>query len=74
EFLEHLRHNGSVLQNIASTKLFSDDDQEATIAALQDFKTVFRTSEGQLLVGREEHEPMDEDDIGQETIVRQKRG
>ncbi len=74
EFLEHLRHNGKVLQNIASTKLFTDEDQAATVTALADFKTIFRTSEGSMLLGREEHEPMDEDEIGQETIVRQKRG
>ncbi|MGV8847177.1 F0F1 ATP synthase subunit alpha [Tessaracoccus sp.] len=73
EFLEHLRHNGKVLQNIASTKLFTDEDQAATVTALADFKTIFRTSEGSMLLGREEHEPMDEDEIGQETIVRQKR-
>ncbi len=74
EFLEYLRHNGKVLQNVAETKLFKDEDQEAAVAALTDFKTIFKTSEGKLLVGREEHEPMDEDDIDQETIVRQKRG
>ena len=74
EFLEYLRLNGSVLQNIASTKLFTDEDQEATVAAMDEFKKVFKTSEGKLLVGREDHVPMDEDDIGQETIVRQKRG
>ncbi|RMB58839.1 F0F1 ATP synthase subunit alpha [Tessaracoccus antarcticus] len=74
EFLEHLRHSGNVLQNIASTKLFSDDDKEATVSALEDFKTIFRTSEGNTPADTEEHEPMDEDEIGQETIVRQKRG
>ncbi len=74
EFLDHLRHNASVLQSIAETKLFSEEDQEATIAALDDFKKGFKTSEGKLLVGHEEHEPMESEDIGQETIVRQKRG
>ena len=74
EFLEYLRHNGDVLQNIASTKLFSDEDKDAVVSALEEFKTVFKTSEGKMLLGTEEHEPMDEDEIGQETIVRQKRG
>ena len=45
-----------------------------TIKALSDFKQVFRTSEGKLLVGREEHKPLADEEIGQETIVRQKRG
>ena len=74
EFLEFLRHNSQVLQGIAETKLFSDEAQEATLSAMTEFKMVFKTSEGELLVGREEHEAMEQDDIGQETIVRQKRG
>ncbi len=74
EFLEYLRHNSGVLQDIAETKLFPEEAQEATVDALADFKKVFKTSEGKLLVGREEHEPMEEDEIGQETITRQKRG
>ncbi len=74
EFLEYLRHNAKVLQNIAESKVFKDEAQEATVAALTEFKKVFKTSEGKLLVGREEHEAMEEDEIGQETIVRQKRG
>ena len=74
EFLEHLRHNGTVLQSIAQTHLFGDDLKDATLKALGDFKTVFRTSEGMLLVGREEHKPLADEEIGQETIVRQKRG
>ena len=74
EFLEYLRHNASVLQTIADTKLFKDEDQEATVSALADFKTIFKTSEGKLLVGSEDSDAMEEDEIGQETIVRQKRG
>ena len=62
------------LQTIAQTQLFGDDLKDATIKALGDFKTVFRTSEGKLLVGREEHKPLADEEIGQETIVRQKRG
>ena len=74
EFLDHLRHNATVLQTIAQTQLFGDDLKDATIKALSDFKQVFRTSEGKLLVGREEHKPLADEEIGQETIVRQKRG
>ena len=33
----------------------------------------FQTSEGQLLVGREEHEPLEDEDVTQEQIVKQKR-
>jgi len=74
EFLDYLRHNTTVLQSIADTFLFGDELKAATITALADFKRVFRTSEGKLLVGREEHKPLEDEEIGQETIVRQKRG
>ena len=74
EFLEYLRHNASVLQTIADTKLFKDEEQEATVSALADFKSIFKTSEGKLLVGTEDWDAMEVDEIGQETIVRQKRG
>ena len=42
--------------------------------ALDKFKPTFQTSGGELLVGREETEAMDEGDIEQEQITRQKRG
>ena len=74
EFLDHLRHNSTVLQDIASDFQFGDDRKEAVVASVTDFKRVFRTSEGKLLVGREEHKPLEDEDIDQETIVRQKRG
>ena len=73
EFLDHLRHNTQVLQTIAETKLFGDDLREATEQALGEFKQLFRTSEGTLLV-EEEHTPISGEAITQETIVRKKRG
>ena len=73
EFLEHLRHNTQVLQTIADTKLFGDDLREVTIQALGDFKQLFRTSEGAPLA-REEHMPISDEAIAQETIIRKKRG
>ena len=74
EFLDYLRHNSDVLQGIAGDFLFGDDRKSATVSAMGEFKKIFRTSEGKLLVGREEHEPLEDEEIGQETIVRQKRG
>ncbi len=73
EFLEYLRHNSDVLQSIAETKQFPDDAKDSTLSALKDFKQTFRTSEGKLLVGHEEHQPMEDSEIGQETIVVKKR-
>ncbi|GAA1718007.1 F0F1 ATP synthase subunit alpha [Propioniferax innocua] len=75
EFLEYLRHNGSVLQNIAETGKWDDDTAEAIRAAVADFKPTFQLSEGQHLAAQEEDvEAMDADGLAQEKIVKQKRG
>ncbi|WP_040284457.1 F0F1 ATP synthase subunit alpha [Tessaracoccus massiliensis] len=74
ELLDYLRHNTSVLTDIASDFQFGDDRKQATVAAIAEFKKVFRTSEGTLLVGREEHKPLEDEDIDQTKIARQKRG
>ncbi|MGA4668561.1 F0F1 ATP synthase subunit alpha [Propionibacteriaceae bacterium Y1923] len=72
--LDYLRHNTGVLTEIAETKKFSDEAVEQVKQALVAVKQGFRTSEGKLLVGSETHEAIDEDEIDQEVIVRQKRG
>ena len=72
--LDYLRHNTGVLTEIAETKKFSDEAMEQTKQAIVAVKQGFRTSEGKLLVGHEEFEAIDEDEIDQEVIVRQKRG
>jgi F-type H+-transporting ATPase subunit alpha len=74
ELLEHLRRNGSVLQNIRETKVFDDDTAAALTEEIARFKGQFQTSDGKLLAGREEHQSMAEDEVEQEQIVRQKRG
>ncbi|MHA7860685.1 F0F1 ATP synthase subunit alpha [Tessaracoccus sp. Y36] len=74
ELLDYLRHNSSVLTDIAGDFQFGDDRKAATVQAIGEFKKLFRTSEGKLLVGREEHKPLEDEDIAQTTIVRQKRG
>ncbi|MGJ6979375.1 F0F1 ATP synthase subunit alpha [Aestuariimicrobium soli] len=74
ELLEHLRHNTPILKTIAETQKFDDDQAEAARAAIASFKQGFRTSGGKLLLGKEEAEPIAEEEIGQETIVKQKRG
>jgi ATP synthase F1, alpha subunit len=74
EFLEYLRHSTGILGEIADTKLFGDDLKEATVKALGEFKQVFRTVDGKLLDENEEHGPLDDGAINQETIIRQKRG
>ena len=74
ELLDHLRRNGSVLQNIRETKQFDDDTASALVEEIDRFKTGFQTSDGKLLAGHEEHQAMAEDEVEQEQIVRQKRG
>jgi F-type H+/Na+-transporting ATPase subunit alpha len=74
ELLDHLRHHGNVLRNIRETKNFDDDTAAALREQIAEFKKGFQTSEGKLLAGREEHVALEEEDVTQEQIVRQKRG
>jgi F-type H+/Na+-transporting ATPase subunit alpha len=74
ELLDHLRHNSDSLRNIRETKTFDDDTAAALREQIAEFKKGFQTSEGKLLAGREEHVPLEEEDVTQEQIVRQKRG
>jgi F-type H+-transporting ATPase subunit alpha len=74
ELLQYLKHNGSVLQNIRESKVFDDDTEAALKENINAFKQQFQTSEGKLLAGREEHEPLPDDEVEQEQIVKQKRG
>jgi F-type H+/Na+-transporting ATPase subunit alpha len=74
ELLDHLRHHGTVLRNIRETKNFDDDTAEALREQIAEFKKGFQTSEGKLLAGREEHVALEEEDVTQEQIVRQRRG
>jgi F-type H+-transporting ATPase subunit alpha len=74
ELLDHLRHHGTVLRNIRETKNFDDDTAAALREQIAEFKKGFQTSEGKLLAGREEHVALEEEDVTQEQIVRQRRG
>jgi F-type H+-transporting ATPase subunit alpha len=73
ELLEYLRHNSDVLGNIRDTKNFDDDTADSLKKSIATFKQSFQTSAGKLLVGREEHEALDEEVVEQEQIVRQRR-
>ena len=74
ELLDHLRHHGESLRNIRETKTFDDDTAASLREQIAEFKKGFQTSEGKLLAGREEHVALEEEDVTQEQIVRQKRG
>ena len=74
EMLEYLRHHGTALRNIRETKNFDDDTAAALREQIAEFKKGFQTSEGKLLAGHEEHVALEEEDVTQEQIVKQKRG
>ncbi|MDX6307530.1 MAG: F-type H+/Na+-transporting ATPase subunit alpha [Nocardioidaceae bacterium] len=76
EFLDHLRReHPEILQTIRETKEFPDDTESATKDAYDSFLDQFETSEGgSLKPGREEHQALDDEDVEQEKIVKQKRG
>jgi F-type H+/Na+-transporting ATPase subunit alpha len=76
EFLDYLRrsHDG-VLSTIRETNDFSDDTETALEDAYNSFLDQFETSEGQSIkAGKETHEALEDEDVEQEQIVRQKRG
>ncbi|SDE19652.1 F0F1 ATP synthase subunit alpha [Auraticoccus monumenti] len=74
ELLEHLRHNSPVLQTIRETQKFDDDTAAALTQEIARFKQGFQTSDGKLLVGNEQSEAIEEEDIEQAQIVKGKRG
>jgi F-type H+-transporting ATPase subunit alpha len=70
-----LRRDGSsVLDSIRESGTFDDGHQDAVVKVLDEFKQSFETSEGKLLAGHEESKALDEEEVEQEQIVRQKRG
>jgi F-type H+/Na+-transporting ATPase subunit alpha len=76
EFLDYLRrsHEG-ILNTIRETNDFSDDTASSLEDAYNAFLDQFETSEGESIKpGREEHEPLADEDVEQEQIVTQKRG
>ena len=73
EFLDHLRRNGTVLGQLDATGKLEDEMLEQLTSLMGQFKGTFRTASGQLL-GELNAEPVDDDDIHQQKIVKQKRG
>jgi F-type H+-transporting ATPase subunit alpha len=76
EFLDYLkRSEGGILDTIRESGKFEDDTAESLTSAYDTFTGQFQTSEGgSLRAGREEHEALEDEDISQEQIVKQKRG
>ena len=75
EFLSHLRHRSSVLTTIAQTNLLEDSTVDELKSQIVDFKQGFFGEGDSRLVGagHEEYDPLAEDEVAQEQIVKQKR-
>jgi F-type H+/Na+-transporting ATPase subunit alpha len=76
EFLDYLRReHGGILDAIRESNDFSDDTEHALEGAYDTFLDQFETSEGgSIKAGKEEHEALEDEDVEQEQIVKQKRG
>ncbi|WZH52971.1 MAG: F0F1 ATP synthase subunit alpha [Nocardioides alkalitolerans] len=76
EFLDYLRrsHDG-VLAGIRESLKFEDSTESSLNDAYELFLDQFETSDGQSIkAGKESHEALEDDELGQEQIVKQKRG
>ena len=76
EFIDFLgRSHKDVLETIASSQKFDDETESTVEKAYDEFTDQFETSEGgSIKAGHEEHEAMEDEDIDQEQIVKQKKG
>jgi F-type H+/Na+-transporting ATPase subunit alpha len=75
EFLDHLRRSTGVLATIRETGKLEDDTMATLEKEIEAFLQGFSTSDtGAVQVGREESEALDDADVSQEKIVRQRRG
>ncbi|MGZ4611703.1 MAG: F0F1 ATP synthase subunit alpha [Kineosporiaceae bacterium] len=75
ELLEHLRRHTKILETIRETRELSDDTELALRTALEEFKRNFVGGAApSIQPGHETAEPMDQRDVDQARIVRQRRG
>ena len=76
EFLDYLRrsHEG-ILSGIRESLKFDDATESAVIDAYDSFLDQFETADGaSIKAGHEEHVALEDEDVEQEQIVKQKRG
>jgi len=76
EFLDYLkRSEGGILDAIRESGTFEDESEQALSKAYDTFTEQFETGEGKSIkAGKEEHEALEDEDVDQEQIVKQKRG
>jgi F-type H+/Na+-transporting ATPase subunit alpha len=73
ELLEHLRRNTKVLTTIRETSKLESDTVAELEKAVAKFKRGFATSTGAALASTGDASALDEDDVEQEKIVKQKK-
>jgi F-type H+/Na+-transporting ATPase subunit alpha len=75
EFIDYVkREHGGVLDGIRESRQFSDDTASSLESAYDSFLDQFETGSGQSLrAGTEEFEALEDEDVEQEQIVKQKR-
>src|SRR5688500_1442683 len=76
EFIDYLRrsHDG-ILSTIRESLKFEDSTENELAKAYDSFLDQFETSDGQSIkAGKEEHVALEDEDVEQEQIVKQKRG
>jgi F-type H+-transporting ATPase subunit alpha len=76
DFLTKLRSNGKVLQSIRESGQFDEDTESALQKELDAFKRGYAKDADTAVhhAGHEEAEPMEDEEVHQEQIVKQKRG
>jgi F-type H+-transporting ATPase subunit alpha len=75
EFLDFVRRShGDILDTIGESMKFEDETEGSAEKAYDEFLDQFETSEGgSIKSGHEEHEALEDEDIDQEQIVKQKK-
>ncbi|MFC9917740.1 F0F1 ATP synthase subunit alpha [Agromyces binzhouensis] len=75
EFLDYLGRNTSVLSDLRESNVLSDETVATLESEVDNFKLEFQTGEGKPLasVGSEKFEAIDEEEVGQEKIVKGRR-
>ena len=76
EFLDYLRRSHeAVLTGIRESLKFDDATESSLVAAYDSFLDQFETADGNSIKpGKEEHVALEDEDVEQEQIVKQKRG
>ena len=75
EFLDYVRRSHKdILDTISESMKFEDETESSCEKAYDEFLDQFETSEGgSIKAGHEEHEALEDEDIDQEQIVKQKK-